>query len=291
MGYGITSTNTIDRNIVKRREIVLKAIFYTVAIFLTLLSLYPFLMMLWESFKYSYIDGESPLGKIIAKPSKTFAKNLQRFWSSYKYLAIGLGNSLLIAGLSTILNLYVSALTAYSLTAYEWKLRTFFNGFIMVAMMLPTTIGNMGILLNIFRFGLTNKLFIFILPAMATPLTVFFMRMYLQSSFSKEMVQSARIDGAGEFRIFNQIILPLMKPALATQAIFAFAASWTDSEIPSLTIAQMEKKTIPMMFNPIYYLDVNDFLVVLALALPPIILYAFMSRYIVEGIALGGLKE
>jgi multiple sugar transport system permease protein len=161
----------------------------------------------------------------------------------------------------------------------------------MVAMMLPTTIGNMGILLNIYRFGLTNKLFIFILPAMATPLTVFFMRMYLQSSFSKEMVQSARIDGAGEFRIFNQIILPLMKPALATQAIFAFAASWTDSEIPSLTIAQMEKKTIPMMFNPIYYLDVNDFLVVLALALPPIILYAFLSKFIVEGIALGGLKE
>ena len=105
------------------------------------------------------------------------------------------------------------------------------------------------------------------------------------------MVQSARIDGAGEFRIFNQIILPLMKPALATQAIFAFAAAWTDSEIPSLTIAQMEKKTIPMMFTPIYYLDADDFLVVLALALPPIILYAFLSRFIVEGIALGGIKD
>ena len=115
--------------------------------------------------------------------------------------------------------------------------------------------------------------------------------MYLQASLSYEMIQSARIDGAGEFRIFNQIILPLMKPAAATQAIFAFAASWNDGWMPAITISKMEKKTLLLMFGPIFYLDSNDFLVVLASVIPLLILYAVLSRHIVEGISLGGLKE
>ena len=82
-----------------------------------------------------------------------------------------------------------------------------------------------------------------------------------------------------------------MKPAIATQAIFAFAASWNDGWMPSITIAKMEKKTLLLMFSPIYYLDENDFLVVLGTVVPLLILYAFLSRHIVEGISLGGLKE
>ena len=135
------------------------------------------------------------------------------------------------------------------------------------------------------------KLFVYILPAMASPMTVFFMCMYLQASLSYEMIQSARIDGANEFRIFNQIVLPLMKPAAATQAIFAFAASWNDGWMPAITISKMEKKTLLLMFGPIYYLDSQDFLVVIASVIPLLILYAVLSRHIVEGLSLGGLKE
>lgn len=161
----------------------------------------------------------------------------------------------------------------------------------MFAMMIPSTISTYGFLQLIFQMRLTNKLFVYILPAMASPMTVFFMCMYLQASLSHEMIQSARIDGAGEFRIFNQIILPLMKPAAATQAIFAFAASWNDGWMPAITISKMEKKTLLLMFGPIFYLDSNDFLVVLASVIPLLILYAVLSRHIVEGISLGGLKE
>jgi len=123
-----------------------------------------------------------------------------------------------------------------------------------------------------------------IVPALATPMTVFFIRMYLKATFSKEIVESARIDGAGEFRIFNQIMLPLMKPAIATQAIFCFVASWTDEWVPRIILIDNSKdiKTLPLV-GSIQGAG-------LLMLLPPIILYAFLSKHIVEGIALGSVK-
>ena len=265
-------------------------VLYSVCIVLTILSLYPIFLFFKDSYQYTFIDEPTTFGKLINHPYKKFSNNWKVFWNAYQYLFIGLKNSLIVSVSSTILTVYFSALTAYSLTAYNWKLRTICNTVIMAAMMIPSTIATYGFLQFIFKMHFTNKLFIFILPAIASPMTVFFMKMYLQASFSKEMIQAARIDGAGEFRIFNQIVLPIIKPAAATQAIFAFAASWNDTSMSFITIAQVEKKTLPLMFSPIYYLKPNDFPVVLASVLPPIILYAFLSRHIVEGISLGGVK-
>ena len=130
---------------------------------------------------------------------------------------------------------------------------------------------------------MNNKLFIFIIPAIATPMTVFFMRMYLKATFSKEIVESARIDGAGEFRIFNQIALPLLKPAIATQAIFCFVASWSETWVPRILLIDSAKKTLPIMGS---WVGGGSLL----LALPPILIYLFLSKHIVEGVALGGVK-
>ena len=274
-----------------RRDTVLKIVFYSVSLILSFLSFYPLILMFKESYDYTFVEKQVAIGKLVNAHYKQTSTYLDIFWKNYKYLFIGMGNSLLVTGLSTIFTCYFSALTAYALTAYKWKLRKFCYVVIMFAMMIPSTVSTFGFLQTIFKMKWTNQLFVYYLPAIASPMTVFFMCMYLQASLSKEMIQSARIDGAGEFRIFNQIILPLMKPAIATQAIFAFAASWNDGWMPSITIAKMEKKTLLLMFSPIYYLDENDFLVVLGTVVPLLILYAFLSRHIVEGISLGGLKE
>ncbi len=114
-------------------------------------------------------------------------------------------------------------------------------------------------------------------------MTLFFVRMYLKATFSKEIVESARIDGAGEFRIFNQIALPLLKPAIATQAIFCFVASWSETWVPRILLIDNAKKTLPIMGS---YAGGGSLL----LALPPILIYLFLSKHIVEGIALGGVK-
>ena len=275
----------------KRRDTILKIVFYSVSLLLSFFSFYPLILLFKESYDYTFVEKQVAIGKLVNAHYHQTSTYIDAFWKNYKYLFIGMGNSLLVTGLSTIFTCYFSALTAYALTAYKWKLRKFCYVVIMFAMMIPSTVSTFGFLQTIFKMHWTNQLFVYYLPSIASPMTVFFMCMYLQASLSGEMIQSARIDGAGEFRIFNQIILPLMKPAIATQAIFAFAASWNDGWMPAITIAKMEKKTLLLMFSPIYYLDENDFLVVLGTVVPLLILYAFLSRHIVEGVALGGLKE
>ena len=196
---------------------------------------------------------------------------------------IGFGNSALVTGLNTILSIYFSALTAYAITAYEWKLRAAFEKLIIIAMMIPSTVATIGFIQWIYKLNMINKLFVFIIPAIASPMTVFFMRMYLKATFSKEIVESARIDGAGEFRIFNRIIFPIMKPAIATQTIFCFVASWSNVWVPSIVLIEQKKKLLPIMNDAAVGAD-------LLLCIPPVILYLFLSKHIVEGISLGSVK-
>ena len=117
-------------------------------------------------------------------------------------------------------------------------------------------------------------------------------------SLPMEILQSARIDGAGEFRIFNQIVIPMMKPAIAVQAIFAFVANWNNYFTPSMILisGKTSQKTLPMMISSIQASDkTSDLGVVytcIALSIVPIIIaYVLLSRYIIAGVALGGVKE
>ena len=128
-----------------------------------------------DSYNYTFVEKQVYIGKLVTAHYHQFSTYIDAFWKNYKYLIIGLGNSLLVSGLSTILTVYFSALTAYALTAYKWKLRKVCSAIIMFAMMIPSTISTYGFLQLIFQMRLTNKLFVYILPAMASPMTVFFM--------------------------------------------------------------------------------------------------------------------
>jgi multiple sugar transport system permease protein len=125
---------------------------------------------------------------------------------------------------------------------------------------------------------------------------VFFMRQYLQASLSMEIVDSARIDGAGEFMTFNRIVFPLMKPAIATQCIFTFVGSWNNLFVPQILLTKKEKYTLPievsLLNGDIYQTEFGSIYLGLSLTvLPLIVIYALLSRYIVEGVALGGVKS
>ena len=134
-----------------------------------------------------------------------------------------------------------------------------------------------------------------ILPAIASPSMVFFMRQYMKPALSEEIVQSARIDGAKEFYIFNRIVLPIMKPAIATQAIFSFVQSWNQLFMPMILLTSKEKYTLPIMVSllrgDIYKTEYGAVYLGLTLtALPLIIVYLFLSKYIIAGVALGSVK-
>lgn len=280
------STNELTLSEDKKRTIALKITTYVVSILLTIMILTPLYYFLRQTFgeEVKLVHGAGDNTQLVITPRehtitlKEFAKLFTR--ADF----IGFRNSMLVTCISTLLNMYFSALTAYAITAYEWKLRAAFEKFIIVAMMIPSTVASIGFVQMCYKYHLINNLTMLIVPALATPMTVFFIRMYLKATFSKEIVESARIDGAGEFRIFNQIMLPLMKPAIATQAIFCFVASWTDEWVPRIILIDNSKdiKTLPLV-GSIQGAG-------LLMLLPPIILYAFLSKHIVEGIALGSVK-
>ena len=147
----------------------------------------------------------------------------------------------------------------------------------------------------VYKIHMTNKLIMLILPAIAAPQLVFFMRQYMIPLLSPSLVESARIDGAREFRTFNQIVLPIMKPALATQAIFSFVNSWNNLFTPLVLLTKQDKYTLPIMVSllkgDIYKTEYGSVYLGLTLtALPLIVVYFLLSKYIIAGVALGSVK-
>lgn len=290
------NSKAIKQSSIRKNEIWLKVVIYVVSIFFSIMTLFPFVMMIANSFKSTFEIQQSTLTLWSADPLGNLAKNWQVVNSKDFHPFVGFANSFIVATCSTLLNVYFSSLTAYAITAYEWKLRDAFNGLIMAIMMIPGTVTTIGFYQMVYKLGLINKLSLLILPSIAAPMTVFFMRQYLQASLSMEIVQSARIDGAGEFRIFNQIVVPLMKPAIATQAIFAYVGSWNNLFMPLILLTDKDKKTLPVMVSllngDIYKKEYGAvYLGLLITVLPLFVVYAFLSRYIVEGVALGGVKS
>lgn len=275
-------TGTGDMNIsepsIKKKDTVLKAAAYIFSIGLSLLTTYPFILMIIGQFR-------EPEGPGFDTAARTW-ESIVRYWKEFVLFFdsgsfTGFRNSVIVSVLGTVFCMYVSSLTAYAITAYEWKLREAFDNMILIVVMLPSTVATVGYYQLVYKFHLINMLSMLILPAIASPLTVLFMRLYLKATFSRAMVESARLDGAGEFRIFNQIILPLLKPAIATQAIFCFVTSWHNDFVPRIILIDGAKKTLPLVSGG------NSLLLSF---LPPILVYAFLSKHIVEGVALGGEK-
>lgn len=271
---------------------VMKIVIYVVCIFLAVLSVLPFWIMIVNATRSTTEIQQHAISLI---PSSYMMNNVKILLGKSFNPAVGFGNSLIISIGATALAIYFSSLTAYAQVAYNWKLRNAFFSFIMVVMMIPAQVTMIGFYQMVYKIHMTNKLSMLILPAIASPTMVFFMRQYLQPTLSMEMVQAARIDGAKEFMIFNKIVLPIMKPAIATQAIFSFVASWNNLFTPLVLLTDQKKYTMPIMVSllkgDIYKTEYGSVYMGLTLTvLPLIIVYLLLSKYIIAGVALGGVK-
>lgn len=209
----------------------------------------------------------------------------------------GMLNSVMIAALTALLCVYFSTMTAFAIHAYDFKAKKFMFTFILAVMMIPTQVTVLGFLQLIDKMKLTDTFWPLILPSIAAPITFFYLKQYMDSTLSISLIEAARIDGAGEFRIFNTIVLPLMKPAIAVQAIFTFVTSWNNYFVPALVIQSDKKKTLPILIAQLrsadwLKFDMGQVYVMIAFSIfPVIIVYLLLSKYIVGGVALGGVKE
>jgi len=208
----------------------------------------------------------------------------------------GFGNSAFVSISTMVLSVYFSAMTAYGLHIYQFKGRKAIWTVILIVMMLPGSLTFIGFYQFIARIRLLNNYIPLIIPGIAAAATVLFIRQYMMSVISMELIDSARIDGANEYVIFNIIILPVIIPALATQAIFAFVGSWNNFLTPFVLISDMKKYTLPMLVQSlrgdIYRAEMGSIYLGLAVSLVPILIfYAFMSRFIISGLTMGSIKE
>ena len=269
-----------------------KSIIYVVCILLSLLSIFPFFIMFVNATR-STSEIQSGLSLL---PSSHFMTNwnvlIDKSFDPFQ----GFINSFIISGGTTLCAVYFSSLTAYGLVVYNWKFRQPFFTFILCVMMIPAQASAIGFYQFMYQIHWTNNFLPLILPSIAAPAIVFFMRQYLLATLSIEMVEAARIDGAGEFFTFNRIVMPIMIPAIATQAIFAFVASWNNLFMPLILLTQKENYTLPIMVSllkgDIYKTEFGSIYMGLSLTvLPLFVIYFLLSRYIIAGVALGGVKE
>ena len=266
---------------------------YIVLILLSILCLFSFYVLLINTTR-SHPDIQKGFSLIPGKSLLVNRKNLL----TDKQLPVlsGMANSLLVASGTAIFSVYFSALTAYAIHAYNFRFKKLAFTFIMIIMMVPTQVSALGFIKQMSDMHLMNSFIPLVVPSIASPVVFFFIKQYMDSVLPIELVEAARIDGAHEFRIFNQIVLPLMKPAIAVQAIFTFVASWNNYFIPSLLLNKDSKKTLPILIAQLRSADFLKFdmgkvYMMLGFAiLPVIVVYLCLSKFIVRGVTLGGVK-
>lgn len=232
-----------------------------------------------------------------ALPGKSFFANLKSVANDGTFpMMRGILNSLIVSGCSAAICTYFSALTAYGLYAYDFKLKKAAFTFIMAILVMPTQVTAMGFLRLITKMGMYDSLLPLIIPSVASPAVFYFMYSYLESSLPLSLVEAARIDGSQEFRTFNQIVLPIMKPAIAVQAIFTFVGSWNNYFVPALVIQSKDKMTVPILIALLRGADYMNqdmgkiYMMILVAIVPIIIVYLILSKYIIAGVTLGGVK-
>ena len=187
-------------------------------------------------------------------------------------------------------------MTAYAVHVYDFKLKKFAYTFILAVMMIPTQVTALGFIKLIGDIGLADNLAALYLPSIASPVVFFYMKQYMESTLPLSLIEAARIDGANEFFTFNRICIPLMKPAIAVQAIFTFVSSWNNYFTPALVIKSDAKKTLPILIAQLrsadfLKFDMGQVYVTIAFSIfPVIVVYLLLSKYIVGGVTAGGVK-
>lgn len=209
----------------------------------------------------------------------------------------GMLNSLIVAGSSAVLSVYFSTMTAYAIHAYDFRMKKYIYPFILMIMMIPTQVTALGFVQLVSKMKLEDSFIPLICTTIAAPVTFFYMKQYMESNLPLALIDAARIDGSGEFHTFNHIVLPLMRPAIAVQAIFTFVTSWNNYFIPALILHKDNKKTLPILIAQLRAADWLKFdmgQVYMAIAFsifPVIVVYLILSRQIIQGVAVGGVKE
>ncbi len=267
-------------------------LWYVFLVFLAVLCFIPFWLMIVNATR----TGSEIMSGFTLLPGKNLAVNWDIVMANLN-LPRGFVNSLFLAVCNTALVAYFSAMTAYGLAFYKFRGNKLIFTVMLIFMMVPAQLSMLGFYNLCSSLGLLNSYLPLIIPSVASPATVFFLRQYILSVLPKSILEAPRIDGANEFLIFHKIVLPIMAPGIATMAIGAFVGSWNSYLIPMLLLNKQDMFPLPVMvasLSAVRDITTNmgaTYLVVAVSVVPIMIAFCFFSRYIISGISAGSVKE
>lgn len=259
---------------------------------LVLGSLFMFVPVLWIVLSSFKSLSEIYLSPPTLLPEKWILSNYTEAISQFPFLRY-LWNSVYVTVAATFLTLFINSMAAFALSKYKFPGRDLIFLLMLATLMIPVRVIMLPVYMVIAKLGLANTLAGIIIPPSATPTGVFILRQYMLT-IPDELLDAARIDGAGHFQIYARIMLPLAKPALAVLAVFSVMWRWNDFLWPLIVINREKLFTLQLAlarFRGELVTDWNYVLAMTVLSIIPILLvFVFMQRYLVRGIASTGLK-
>ncbi|MBS6500801.1 MAG: carbohydrate ABC transporter permease [Clostridium sp.] len=269
-----------------------KSLLYIFLIIVSIACLAPFAMMLVNATR----SNQEIMSGFTLIPGSSLKDNWNTM-GQYFNIFQGLGNSLFVSVCVTLLTAYFSALTAYGFAIYKFKGSNIIFTVILVLMMVPSQLGLLGFYDLVNAMGLMDSYIPLIIPAIANPFVVFFLKQYVQSVLPKTVIEASRIDGASELRTFHKIGIPIMMPGIATISITTFIGSWNNYLVPLVLLLSPDKFTLPVMMASMKASkDISSnmgatYLTVAVSVLPIMIAFMFFSKHIISSISAGSVKE
>lgn len=277
-------------NKARRRKKVNRSLIYLILIVFTIVNAYPIFWMIMNSFKTGQEFALNPF----SIPVKWVLENYSDAWVTanigkyfFNSLVVGLG--------AVIIAIFTGAFASYFLSRFDFKGRNLLYGFFIIGLLVPihATLVPMFILMQ--KLGILNTYWALIFPYVAfnLPITIFLLTSFM-SSFSKEIEESAIMDGCGVFRMFWTIILPMSRPAIATAVILNFINNWNEFSFALVLINDKALNTLPLglanfagQYTTNYTAQMAGLTMVLA---PTILFYLIMEKQIVQGMTEGAVK-
>lgn len=256
---------------------------------LAMLSLAPLLWMVSVSFMPR---GEASHFPPPFLPSSATLENYRDLFARTG-MARNFANSLLVSVAITLMSLLVNTMAGYAFAKLRFRGRERVFQLLLAALVVPAQVAMLPLFLLMKQLGLVNSYWGVIIPGMAGVFGIFLVRQYARG-IPDDLIEAARIDGAGELRIFWQVVLPMLKPVLATLAVFTFMAAWNDFMWPLIVLTDQERYTLPVALAALSREHIMDVELMMAGAvvtvLPVLGLFLLLQRYYIQGLLLGSVK-
>ena len=270
------------------KNVLSKVPVYIVVVIFSLFALIPFYIMIIMGTYFS----EDLYTGLKLLPGNYFMQNLHTVLAQHFYIYYA--NSLIVSCSNTVLALFISALTGFTFAKYNFKGKNVLFLCIICTLMIPDQLGLIGYVVEMRYLHMINTLFPLIFWGMANAFGVFWMRQYISSAIPNELLESAKLDGCNDFRVFAQIVFPIIKPASITLFLLFFLWSWNNYLLPLVTINSQNNYTIPLSISLIsseYRTDYAARVLALTISTIPILLiFAFGSKYLIKGLVGGSVK-